>query len=96
MKKWIEKDGKHVLVIDFYGNEIEILELREDEDDKGYDEPYFLYKSFTGYSKFANNDFFGDLDEAKKSAEEILIEETKDSIAELQNILDALEVNYEK
>ena len=30
MKKWIEKDGKHVLVVGIYENEVEILELRED------------------------------------------------------------------
>lgn len=92
MKKWIEKENSHVLVVEFYGNEVEVLELREDEDNEGYDEPYFLYKSFTSYSKFEDADFFENLDEAKKSAEEILIEEIKDSIAELQNILDALEV----
>lgn len=91
MKKWIEKDGKHILVIEYYENEIEILEIREDEDNEGYDEPYFLYKSLTSYSKFEDADFFENLDEAKKSAEEILIEEIKDSIAELQNMLGVLE-----
>lgn len=91
MKKWIEKDGKHVLVIEFHGNEVKILELREDEDNEGYDDLYFLYKSFTSYSKFEESDFFENLDEAKKEVEEILAEEIKDSIAELQNILSALE-----
>ena len=30
MKKWIEKDGKHVLVVEICGTEKEILELEDD------------------------------------------------------------------
>jgi len=91
MKKWIEKDGKHVLVVDFYGNEMEILELKEDEDKEGYQEPYFLYKSLTDYSNFKDTDFFDNLEDAKKSVEEILIENFKDLIAEHQKIIEELE-----
>jgi len=91
MKKWIEKDRKHVLVVDFYGNEMEILELKEDEDKEGYQEPYFLHKSLTDYSNLKDTDFFDNLEDTKKSVEEILIENFKDLIAEHQKIIEELE-----
>ena len=91
MKKWIEKDGKHVLVIEFNGDEIEILELREGEGNEGYDDLYFFYVSLIDWLSINDTDFFDNLEDAKKSLEEIVIENLEDSIAVQQNIIKMLE-----
>ena len=91
MKKWIEKDGKHILVVEIYENETEVLELREDEKNDGYEEPYFFYVSLIDCLSINDTDFFDNLEDAKKSLEEIVIEDLKDSIAHQQNIIEMLE-----
>ena len=91
MKKWIEKDGKHVLVVEIYENETEILELKEDENNDGYEEPYFFYVSLINCLSIDDTEFFDSLEDAKKELEEMVIEELKDSIAHQQNIIDMLE-----
>lgn len=91
MKKWIEKDGKHVLVVEIYENEIEILELKEDEDNTGDEDPYFFFESLISCLSIDDTDFFDSLEDAKKSLEEIVVEHLKDSIAHQQNIVDMLE-----
>lgn len=91
MKKWIEKDGKHVLVVEIYEDEIEILELKEDEDNAGYEDPYFFFESLISCLNIDDTDFFDSLEDAKKSLEEIVVEHLKDSIAHQQNIVDMLE-----
>jgi len=91
MKKWIEKDGKHVLVVEIYENEIEILELKEDEDNDGYEDPYFFFESLISCLSINDTDFFGNLEDAKKALEEIVVENLKDCIAHQQNIVDMLE-----
>ena len=91
MKKWIEKDGKHVLVVEIYENETEILELKEDENNDGYEELYFFYVSLINCLSIDDTEFFDSLEDAKKELEEMVIEELKDSIAHQQNIIDMLE-----
>ena len=96
MKKWIEKDGKHVLVVEICGIEKEILELEEYEYDEEYEEIYYFYKSLLEYNDFEASDFFENLETAKKEAEEQMIEYMKNSVYEQKITLDALEVSYEK
>jgi len=91
MKKWIEKDGKHVLVVGIYENEVEILELKGNEDNGGYKYLYFTYSSLTSCLSIDDTDFFDSLEDAKKTLEEIVVEHLKDSIAHQQNIIDMLE-----
>ena len=91
MKKWIEKDGKHVLVIEIYENETEILELKEDGNNDGYEEPYFFYVSLISCLSIDDTEFFDSLEDAKKELEEMVVEALKDSIAHQQNIIDMLE-----
>ena len=91
MKKWIEKDGKHVLVVEVYGTEKEILELEADEDCVGDYEVYFLHKSLSDYSIFEDDILFDDLGEAKKEIEKRLFEYIKNTISELQSISEMLE-----
>jgi len=91
MKKWIEKDGKHVLVVGIYENETEVLELKEDEDNTGYEDPYFFFESLISCLSINDTDFFDSLEDAKKALEEIVVEHLKDSIAHQQNIIDMLE-----
>ena len=96
MKKWIEKDGKHVLVIEINCAEKEILELEEYEYDEEYEEFYYFYKSLLDYNDFETSEFFENIETAKKEAEEQFIEYMKNSVYEQKNTLDALEVIYEK
>ena len=96
MKKWIEKDGKHVLVIEINCTEKEILELEEYEYDEEYEEFYYFYKSLLDYNDFETSEFFENIETAKKEAEEQFIEYMKNSVYEQKNTLDALEVIYEK
>ena len=91
MKKWIEKDGNHVLVVGIYENEIEILELKGNEDNGGYKYLYFTYSSLTSCLSIDDTDFFDNLEDAKKSLEGIVVEHLKDAIAHQQNIVDMLE-----
>jgi len=91
MKKWIEKDGKHVLVVGIYENEVEILELKGNEDNGGYKYLYFTYSSLTSCLSIDDTDFFDSLEDAKKILEGIVVERLKDSIAHQQNIIDMLE-----
>ena len=91
MKKWIEKDGKYVLVVGIYGNETEILELKGNDDNGGYKYLYFTYSSLTSCLSIDDTDFFDSLEDAKKSLEGIVIEHLKESIAHQQNIVDMLE-----
>ena len=91
MKKWIEKDGKYVLVVEIYENETEVLELKEDEDNTGYEDPYFFFESLISCLSINDADFFGNLEDAKKALEEIVVENLKDCIAHQQNIIDMLE-----
>ena len=63
MKKWIEKDGKHVLIVEICGIEKEILELEKDEDCAGDYEVYFLHKSLSDYSVFEDDILFVNLGE---------------------------------
>ena len=91
MKKWIEKDGKHVLVVEIYENETEILELKEDENNDGYEEPYFFYASLISCLSIDDTEFFDSLEDAKKELEEMVVEALKDSMAHQQNIIDMLE-----
>ena len=92
MKKWIGRDGKHVLVVEIYENETEVLELKEDEDNTGYEDPYFFFESLISCLSINDTDFFDSLEDAKKALEEIVVEHLKDSIAHQQNIIDMLEV----
>ena len=96
MKKWIEKDGKHVLVIEINCTEKEILELEEYEYDEECEEFYYFYKSLLDYNDFETSEFFENIETAKKEAEEQFIEYMKNSVYEQKNTLDALEVIYEK
>jgi hypothetical protein len=96
MKKWIEKDGKHVLAVEINCAEKEILELEEYEYDEEYEEFYYFYKSLLDYNDFETSDFFENIETAKKEAEEQVIEYMKNSVYEQKNTLDALEVNCEK
>ena len=96
MKKWIEKDGKHVLIVEICGIEKEILELEEYEYDEEYEEFYYFYKSLLDYNDFETSEFFENIETAKKEAEEQFIEYMKNSVYEQKNTLDALEVIYEK
>ena len=91
MKKWIEKDGNHVLVVEIYGTEKEILELENDEDCTGDYEVYFLHKSLSDYSIFEDDILFEDLDKAKKEIEKRLFEYIKKITSELQSISEMLE-----
>ncbi len=92
MKKWIEKDGKYVLVVEICGIEKEILELENDEDCNGDYEIYFLHKSLNDYSIFEDDILFENLEEAKKEIEKRLLEYIKNTISELQSISEMLEV----
>ncbi len=96
MKKWIEKDGKYILVIDICGIEKEILELEEHEYDEEYEEIYYIYKSLLEYNDFETSEFFENLETAKKEAEEQVVEYMKNSVYEQKSTLNALGVNYEK
>lgn len=69
----------------------EVLELREDEKNDGYEEPYFFYASLIDCLSINDTDFFDNLEDAKKSLEEIVIENLGDSIAVQQNIIKMLE-----
>lgn len=87
MKKWIEKDGKHILVAEVCGTEKEILELEEYEYDEEYEEFYYFYKSLLEYNEFETSEFFENLETAKKEAEEQFIEYMKKSVYEQKTCL---------
>ena len=91
MKKWIGRDGKHVLVVEICGIEKEILELENDEDCNGDYEVYFLHKSLSDYSIFEDDILFENLEDAKKEIEKRLLEYIKEIISEMQSISEMLE-----